>query len=320
MHLEKFTRNAAKSVLFHCSRDGESKEDVEHSNKNIDKSLSYKNYNLAPKHKEGDWNFIKKTLEEKKALQRSDLNCLCSWAISAPKELKTQEDAKKFFQATYDFLNEKYPYVVSSWVHLDETYSSKDNKNEKNVHMHMHYAFIPVKKVFKDVFDEESGILKQEIKEKVSAKETITRNDLKVIHKEYQKYLNEHLNLGYEVNVNNGATVLGVKGMEEYKKMKELQNQNSILTREINDLRNNTSALIGYNSTLKKQQKEIVEVIGSAIQSFDTVRSDETSHWINQKFEALKNELYGSSEVIKKVEKQEEKFQKSKDFGTEIDL
>lgn len=85
-----------------------------------------------------------------------------------PKEAFTEEQERCFFQSAYDFMVKKYreENVISAWVHKDEAGQA-----------HMHFAFIPI------CIDKKKGI------EKVSAKEVLTRDELRSIHKDMSKYM-----------------------------------------------------------------------------------------------------------------------------------
>lgn len=94
---------------------------------------------------------------------------MVDWVVTAPKDLLSQ-DEKQFFEATYAFLKDRYGQenVISAYVHLDE------------VTPHMHYAFIPIAPDKKN-----EGY-------KLSAKETITRADLRSFHGDLYKHCNLH--------------------------------------------------------------------------------------------------------------------------------
>jgi hypothetical protein len=126
-------------------------------------------------------------------MNRKDVNVMVSWVVTLPKDF-SQERSREFFFFFYRFLTERYggeQNVISSYVHLDETSP------------HMHYAFVPVVK------DKKSG------KDKVSAKECITKGDLLTFHKNLEKRLYQHF--GFEVGVLNGATKSGNLSIKELK-------------------------------------------------------------------------------------------------------
>lgn len=187
-HVAKFTRGASGHMLGHYSRE------KEHLPDNIKPELTHLNYNLA-----GDYqpmkqiDFIRQRLSEVKVQKRSDVNVLCDWVVTAPKDLPA-EDLEQFFKSTHAFLAGKYgkENVVSAYVHMDEATP------------HLHFAFIPV------VPDKKKGGYK------VSAKECITRSQLKSFHNELQRRLENEL--GHPVSILNEATKEGNKSIAELKR------------------------------------------------------------------------------------------------------
>lgn len=174
------------------------------SNENLDRSKTHLNYNLATHQQEQQGEFVRKRCSEVKCFNRQDVNVMCSWVLTAPKDLP-KKDNLIFFQQSYNFMAERYgkENIVSAYVHHDETTP------------HMHFAFVPV------VEDNKKGGYK------VSAKELITRKDLQTFHFDLQQHLNKAL--GYEVGVMNEATREGNKTVAELKqetairKTKELE-------------------------------------------------------------------------------------------------
>ncbi|WP_186312786.1 plasmid recombination protein, partial [Bacillus pumilus] len=89
-----------------------------------------------------------------------DVKVCSDWVVTLPENLKgtSEKEQREFFEKTYEFLANRYggeKNVLSANVHKDETTP------------HMHFAFMPV------VWDEKKQ------REKVSAKEVLTRKDLK---------------------------------------------------------------------------------------------------------------------------------------------
>jgi hypothetical protein len=131
---------------------------------------------------------------------------MCDWVVTAPKTLKF-DDYEIFFKTTYDFLTARYGLknVISAYVHMDE------------VQPHLHFAFVPVAK------DKKKGDFK------VSAKEVITKIDLKTFHQDLSDVMQKHF--GRDIGILNEATQDGnrsiidlkrqtaIKEIEEYKKM-----------------------------------------------------------------------------------------------------
>ena len=158
MHVDKFARTAVGHMLKHYSRDA-----AHFGNEQIDRSRSCFNYNLAPDREKADIDYYKERLSKVKCQKRADVKTLCDWIITLPKVDFTEREEARFFQEAYQFMAKRYgeQNVVSAWVHKDEAGQA-----------HMHFAFIPV------CWD------KRHEREKVSAKEVLTRNELRSIHKD----------------------------------------------------------------------------------------------------------------------------------------
>ena len=155
-HVAKYTRGALGHMFAHYERaKGKDNEYIKFGNENIDTSKSHLNYNLGPKRNISQGDFVKKRCNEVKCLNRKDVNVMCSWVITAPKDLDLKQQ-KKFFIESYKFLESRYgaDNVISAYVHLDE------------VTPHMHFSFVPV------IYDAKKDVLK------VSAKQKISKSDL----------------------------------------------------------------------------------------------------------------------------------------------
>lgn len=164
---------------------------IKHSNESIDPERTHLNYNLV-NHGMSQIDFLHQRLSEVKVQNRKDVNVMCDWIITAPKDLP-EEDLKRFFSFSFDFFSQRYgkENVISANVHMDETTP------------HMHFAFIPVTK------DKKKSVYK------VSAKEVLNRSDLQSLHGDLQRYLENVL--GYPVHVLNGATKGKNKEIQELK-------------------------------------------------------------------------------------------------------
>lgn len=199
-HVQKNTKAACGNLFEHYGRALDNTKAIEQRkyNTNIDVSRTHLNYNLAPYKLEkiqDQTELLRKRLSEVKCQKRADVNVMCSWVVTIPKDLLAlhPEKEKDFFKETYNFLENRYgkENVISSWVHLDETTP------------HMHFAFVPV------THDKKKDI------DKVSAKLVLNRTELNRFHKDLKKYLEQKL--GCECNVLNGATVNGNKTIQEMK-------------------------------------------------------------------------------------------------------
>lgn len=156
MHVTKYTRGTLGHMLGHYDR---TKDGL---GENVIPERTQLNYNLAVDDQPlKQLDFVHKRLGEVRYLKRKDVNVLCDWVVTMPKDL-ADEYREPFFKAAYNFFAEKYGHdnVVSAYVHMDE------------MQPHMHFAFVPV------VADRKRDGWK------LSAKEAITRVDLQHIHEQ----------------------------------------------------------------------------------------------------------------------------------------
>ena len=194
MHYAKYKRGAVGHMLRHYDRTA-----AGHTS-DIDVNRSFDNYNLCT----GAGSGLERlracvgTVNNKgwaKCQQRSDVNAMCDWIVTMPKDLSPEYE-ERFFQAAYNYLANRFGVengknIVSAFVHKDE------------VTPHMHFAFVPV------VAD------KKKNRYKVSAKEAVTVADLRTIHKSMQQALTHEL--GVAVNLLNGATKFGNRTVAQLK-------------------------------------------------------------------------------------------------------
>lgn len=192
MHLAKYTASAAGALVRHYERKEEDFPGmlVHRKSDRIDPDRTCMNYNLAPEGRGAA--YIGTRCEEVRCLKRSDVKVLCTWVVTQPQDLDPrQRDA--FFAATYRLLADRYgeANVVSAWVHLDETTP------------HMHFAWVPV------VRDCRRSDLK------VSAKECVTRQELKAIHGDLEQALRH--DYGIDAHLLTGGTVAPGLTVEQLK-------------------------------------------------------------------------------------------------------
>ena len=197
-HLEKYTAAAAGHLTAHYERrkydcGKYNGEYIRFGNQNIDISRTPQNYNLAPVRDTSQIDFIRQRVGEVKCMNRKDVNVMCDWVVTAPTGVRENE-LTQFFRETYSFLEARYGSrnVISAHVHMDE------------VTPHMHFAFVPV------IYDSRKRVYK------VSAKELISRTDLKTFHPD----LEEHLAgvFGRELGILNDATKEGNRSVQELKR------------------------------------------------------------------------------------------------------
>lgn len=220
-HVAKHTKAAAGHLCAHYDRS------AEHiSNDKIDSARTNENYNLAPRRDVGQVGFINQRCGEVRCHNRKDVNVMCSWVVTAPKDLPEQ-DNRRFFEETYKFLAARYggeQNVISSYVHMDE------------VTPHMHFAFVPV------VADRRRDGYK------VSAKEVVDRTDLRTFHEDLEQRLAGVF--GREVGILNDATREGNKSIAELKREQasaDLENAH----KELAEVRGNIKHLQAAESSLQ---------------------------------------------------------------------
>lgn len=183
-HVEKYTRTQINNLFRHYERS--------YISDNVDKDRTYLNYNLHNDNRKGI-EILQERLNNVHCLKRKDVNIICSWVVTAPKNLDT-EHHEQFFKETYNFLNDRYGHnnTISAYVHKDEKQP------------HLHFVFAPIVK------DKKRNI------EKVCAKDVINRKELKVFHTELKKHLEHKMNMN--IDILNNATINGNKSIVELKR------------------------------------------------------------------------------------------------------
>ena len=157
-HYEKFGRGSLGHLFLHMQRAFTTKENGEREyinfgNRDIDTKRTPLNYNLCRNENGKPINQRKryqkilsgKTIPQGKELKindRKDLKVVCSWVITLPNDVKKGDD-RRFFQAVYDFLVNKYPHCISAFCHYDECQHGSEN-NGCDQKAHIHYLFVPI--------------------------------------------------------------------------------------------------------------------------------------------------------------------------------
>jgi len=249
-HCKKFTKAACGHMFAHYERKkDENGEYIKFGNQEIDISQSHLNYNLAPERIDGQGNFVKERCSEVKLQNRADVNVMCSWVVTLPKEID-EDEREKFFKETYKFLSERYgkENVVSAYVHMDETTP------------HIHFAFVPV------VMDKKKNILK------VSAKEAIDKKELSIFHQNLSAYMEKIF--GRDVGLINDATKDGNKTKTELKRdevqaeLEEIEQKTAELTKQSEIKAQEVLESTERINTLKKEEKGLHAKIGALETTF----------------------------------------------------
>lgn len=279
-HVAKYTKGALGHMFAHYERaKGKDGEYIKFGNENIDTTKSHLNYNLAPKRKISQGDFVKKRCSEVKCLNRKDVNVMCSWVITAPKDLdpRQQED---FFIESYKFLENRYgtDNIISAYVHLDE------------VTPHMHFSFVPV------IYDTKKGLFK------VSAKQKVSKNDLKSFHGDLQAHLDK---VTVKCNILNEATKNGNKSIEELKRKTAIK--------EINEKKNYLNILI---RKIKEKEREL-EALSEKERKLSILLDED----IDKLEEQLKNLRENKEKIIwRKIRAHEEWVESDGLLGQQLNL
>lgn len=177
-------------------------DDANHSNETIDNELTHLNY----WYKKGTPLDIHNTINENNYyyMNRANSNPIVEVVVTMPKDVK-EEDEQKFFQSVYDFYCNDFgeKNVINAVVHKDE------------ITPHMHLDFIPVVELdrntmssqMKKLVEEREKVTKRPITAKVSSKEVVTLEYLRMMHPRLSDWVEK--DLGYRTEILNGATAGG---------------------------------------------------------------------------------------------------------------
>ena len=320
MNFKKYSRAQMSAILNHNNR-----SHPHPSNEQIDKERSSLNKNYAPDHGMSDLAYANKRLTEVYCYNRSDVKTLGSWIVSLPDNIKTDEEADRFWQTTCDFLTQKYGgiggrNVISAWVHRDEgkiIKTTDKNGNEKETFRvgkdHMHFTFIITTKI------DHAALAKKKkhvaamdgFEEKVSAKEVISGMKLKYIHKEFSKYLMER---GIVANVNSGITKVqgGNRTVSELKKnidslpeeVQALVRDNSAKDEKLRELSNELESLKQERDIISAEKEKTASLSGSAE---DKRKIADLEQKVSDLTEIVQEKEKALSEANSKVQKMEMK-------------
>ena len=246
---QKYTRAACGHLAAHYERRKDEKgEYVKFGNQDIDPQKTHLNYNLAPRRGVEQIDFIRQRTTEARTLKRDDVNVMCSWVVTLPEyrhhnqSLHVSPDKEQverlFFERSYRFLCDRYgeQNVISAYVHKDEKTP------------HMHFAFVPVTE------DKKRG------GEKVSAKEVITKNDLKTFHTDLERYLDSFRDWHFEevLKAQQEALQARQRALQEQESIKPLVEQKNALRGEIEALQTEKEVLTAAEVEAIKGEKTLL--------------------------------------------------------------
>lgn len=159
---------------------------------------------------------------------RADSVVMIDLIITQPEYLGKELD-QKFFDTMQDTLKKKYikdNNFIMSAIHQDEQGQP-----------HMHYSFIPI------VED------KKKNKEKLCAKEFLTKDFLKDFHKQMEK------ETGYTLT-SEDKTIKNLS-MEQYQNKKEIERQQENIKEQEKIIKENENKIINNTNTISEQEKKL---------------------------------------------------------------
>lgn len=208
MKVYKFEHSAVSNQLRHVDRLIQNDK-----NEDIDPERTPQNYSLTPyigitkdayqANKEArdavkrqELAYYNQRKSEVYCYNRADVKTMASCIVTLPKEITDPAEIEKFFASTTKFLSKRYggtptpdgreyPNVVSATVHFDERAMGQP---------HLHFYWIPTVKIDHAALSAKRNHPKamDDFEEKISAKEVLTKADLKTLHQDLQKHLDEN--------------------------------------------------------------------------------------------------------------------------------
>lgn len=210
--VQKFCAVAVRNELRHNARQ------IRHnSNRDIDPELSHLNYDLTPARNIADpYLYYQQRVSDVYCYARADVKTAAGWVVTCPRELTGEAEQRQFFEATTDFLIERYgrANVLQAVVHYDEGKREVTHDRWGNVicgddgqpivarvcgQPHLHFVFMPI------VEDTNENHVQTE---KVCAKAVLDRAELQHFHTDLQQHLH---NCGI-----NAAVITGVVRKQGY--------------------------------------------------------------------------------------------------------
>lgn len=210
-HVQKFNRASAGKILGHCEREKSQYGDFlkYKTTSNIDPDRTKLNMSMDFKDGQTVHQRLANRLAEVHVLNRKDVNVLCDWVITYPKELSQEKsEITQFFDSAIRFLAERYGVknMISVNIHMDEAQP------------HVHFCFVPV------VYDAKKK------REKVSAKEVLSKKDLSTFHQDLERYMYQDIQLqsglihsGITKRQGGNRSIPELKAITQKKKSLEIQ-------------------------------------------------------------------------------------------------
>lgn len=175
---KKFKLPAVKPLLKHCRREFKNS-----GNKDINPSLSHKNYSLLPEREMSDYDYFLSVInaEDVSYWKRADTVALVGIVISYPSSVMNEEVEREFFSGCVSFLTERYGlrFAIQAIVHVDESQNSKTAKGRH----HLHFNFVPC------IPNENK---RRNTTWQVCCSKLLNPTEFRTFHPDLQQYLREH--------------------------------------------------------------------------------------------------------------------------------
>ena len=256
--LRKYGRGAVAGIETHVER----RAKISHTNPEIDRLRSNKNYDLNGRFDETFKSILKSRVEETgaKGYNRKNGVVVCELLFSASPDFfknMNDEQIRSYFEKCYDFAAQKYgkENIISAMVHLDE----------KTPHMHLCFAPI-VKKdneykfCANDLFNHKMEELQDQVHDKVFSKYGLQRGELKKKHLEtldwkIQQYTRRKEELEHQI-----AELENTRDNNAlYKLQRDLKKTQKMLSQMFEVIESNPDLMKHYKDVaeeLEKRQKE----------------------------------------------------------------
>ena len=275
--VEKYTAGSVSYELRHNTRE----DPHPSSNKEIDPERTPLNYHLDDRGETAREarDYYNARMKELSCYDRKDINVICQWVCTAPKDLPPEQE-KAFFKETYNFLNNLYgeKNCIQAVVHRDEGVKDREGKVVEG-QAHLHYIFIPVVENSKfdpaekaayfeklEKFEERRSVARSHhepfnrkepvrkvstYEEKVCADQVIRTRTLREFHPQYQEHLNK---AGIHATVHSGVTKGKNRTVSQLKEeTKEHLAEKARLENRITDLEAKLNDQISLNKELSAE-------------------------------------------------------------------
>jgi len=264
IHMQKLKASGVRGIENHNERLRTSR-----TNPDIDYEKSHLNKDLLQKDERSYYMRIKERIEElnlSKAI-RKDAVVACGFICTSDQayfEKLSQVDKDRFFQASYDFLKERYGErnVVSSKVHYDETTP------------HLHCYIVPVTK---------DG--------RLSAKSIFTPKELRSLQDDYHRCMKEH---GFDLQRGNLDSDRKHLDVEEFKlktRYEKLNKAKEEFKHECEKLKEKKEKFEVINNRLNVEEKRIAAMEEAQEQrKTRIVQESKTLEVLQQKIDTGKHE------------------------------